>query len=230
LGEKPTHPDLLDDLAVRFMDHGWSWKWLQREIVLSSTYGQSSNTESKKLSIDPENQLLGRMPRRRLSVESYRDAILSVSGHLNSAIGGNSMQPDKPNESRRTLYSHISRMNLNPMLARFDFPDPNAHSAMRFETTTPLQKLFLLNSEFMVFQADTLATRLKNYGGSTRSKIERAYKLLFSRDPSEVEISLAKEFLEHTNVDVSSRRNDNAAAWPQYAQALLISNEMFMVD
>jgi len=116
------------------------------------------------------------------------------------------------------------------MLARFDFPDPNAHSAMRFETTTPLQKLFLLNSEFMVFQADTLATRLKNYGGSTRSKIERAYKLLFSRDPSEVEISLAKEFLEHTNVDVSSRRNDNAATWPQYAQALLISNEMFMVD
>lgn len=230
LGEKPTHPDLLDDLAVRFMDHGWSWKWLQREIVLSSTYGQSSNIESKKLSIDPDNRLLSRMPRRRLSVEAYRDAILSVSGHLNSAIGGNSMQPDKPDESRRTLYSQISRMNLNPMLARFDFPDPNAHSAMRFETTTPLQKLFLLNSEFMVFQANTLATRLKQYGGSTHSKIERAYKLVFSRDPSATEISLAEEFLEHANVKVGSRENDNSAAWAQYAQALLISNEMFMVD
>jgi hypothetical protein len=228
LGEQPTHPDLLDDLSVRFMNHGWSWKWLQREIVLSSTYSQSSHIDPDKLAFDPENRLLSRMPRRRLSVESYRDAILSVTGRLNSTIGGHSMQPDKPNEGRRTLYSQISRMNLNPMLARFDFPDPNAHSAVRFETTTPLQKLFLLNSEFMVFQANTLATRLKQYGGSTRSKVEYAYQLLFSRDADEMEVSLAEEFLdqEKTNEDTQ----ENPDAWPQYAQALLISNEMFMVD
>ena len=99
-----------------------------------------------KTRVDPDNRLLSRMPRRRLSVESYRDAILSAAGRLESSVGGRSIQPDKPEENRRTLYSQISRMNLNPMLARFDFPDPNAHSATRFETTTPLQKLFLLNS------------------------------------------------------------------------------------
>ncbi len=228
LGEQPTHPDLLDDLAVRFMNHGWSWKWLQREIVLSSTYGQSSHIDPKKLVLDPENRLLSRMPRRRLSVEAYRDAILSVSGRLNSTIGGHSMHPDKPDEGRRTLYSQISRMNLNPLLARFDFPDPNAHSAVRFETTTPLQKLFLLNSEFMVFQANRLATRLKQYGGSTRSKIEHAYQLLFSRDADEIEVSLAEQFLNQDKTNKETQTDPDA--WPQYVQALLISNEMFMVD
>ena len=119
-------------------------------------------------------------------------------------------------------------MNLNPMLARFDFPDPNAHSAMRFETTTPLQKLFLLNSEFMVFQADTLAKRLEKHGGSTRSKIEHAYQLLFSRVANTIEVSLAEKFLGEGKSNKSTREDPNA--WPQYAQALLISNEMFMVD
>ncbi|MAI73587.1 MAG: hypothetical protein CMM01_22175 [Rhodopirellula sp.] len=228
LGEQPTHPDLLDDLAVRFMKHGWSWKWLQREIVLSSTYGQSSHIDPAKIALDPENRLLSRMPRRRLSVEAYRDAILSVTGRLNSTIGGHSIQPDEPNEGRRTLYSEISRMNLNPMLARFDFPDPNAHSAKRFETTTPLQKLFLLNSKFMVFQANALATRLKQYGGSTRSKIEHAYQLLFSRNADTIEVSLAEQFLGREKI--TKDKQGNPDAWPQYAQALLISNEMFMVD
>ena len=228
LGEQPTHPDLLDDLAVRFMNHGWSWKWLQREMVLSSTYGQSSHIDPTKLALDPENQLLSRMPRRRLSVEAYRDAILSVTGQLNSTIGGRSIQPDQADEGRRTLYSEISRMNLNPMLARFDFPDPNAHSATRFETTTPLQKLFLLNSEFMVFQANALATRLRHYGGSDRSKIEHAYQLLFSRKADALEVSLAEQFMSHEKTKKDTR--ENADAWAQYAQALLISNEMFMVD
>ena len=228
LGEQPTHPDLLDDLAVRFMNHGWSWKWLQREMVLSSTYGQSSHIDPTKLALDPENQLLSRMPRRRLSVEAYRDAILSVTGQLNSTIGGRSIQPDQADEGRRTLYSEISRMNLNPMLARFDYPDPNAHSATRFETTTPLQKLFLLNSEFMVFQANALATRLRHYGGSDRSKIEHAYQLLFSRKADALEVSLAEQFMSHEKTKEDTR--ENADAWAQYAQALLISNEMFMVD
>ena len=119
-------------------------------------------------------------------------------------------------------------MNLNPMLARFDFPDPNAHSAKRFETTTPLQKLFLLNSKFMVFQANALATRLKQYGGSTRSKIEHAYQLLFSRNADTIEVSLAEQFLGREKI--TKDKQGNPDAWPQYAQALLISNEMFMVD
>ncbi len=94
LGDTPSHPELLDDLAVRFMDNGWSLKWLQREIVLSSTYGQSSDVDPKKSNVDPENRLLWRIPRRRLSVEAYRDAVLFVSGRLEQGIGGQSLQPD----------------------------------------------------------------------------------------------------------------------------------------
>ncbi|MGI9471780.1 MAG: PSD1 and planctomycete cytochrome C domain-containing protein [Rubripirellula sp.] len=220
LGDPPSHPDLLDDLAVRFMDQGWSLKWLQREIVLSSAYGQASTLDEAKSQVDPDNRLRWRMPRRRLSVEAYRDAVLAVSGQLSSSIGGPSVQPDLPDTRRRTLYSEISRMDLNPMLAQFDFPDPNAHSAKRFETTTPLQKLFLLNSPFLVYQADTLAARLNQHGGSHRSRIEQAYRLLFSRFPTRGEIELGEAFLESNQPDV----------WSQYAQTLLISNEMFMVD
>jgi hypothetical protein len=111
-------------------------------------------------------------------------------------------------------------MDLNPMLARFDFPDPNNHSAGRFETTTPLQKLFLLNSPFLVRHSDALAERLAEQGGSHRSRIVHAYWLLYGRPPNDREISLGEAFVQA----------GDAATWSQYAQTLLISNEMFMVD
>ncbi|MEM1069822.1 MAG: PSD1 and planctomycete cytochrome C domain-containing protein [Planctomycetota bacterium] len=220
LGSEPSHPQLLDDLARRFMDNDWSLKWLHREIALSSAYGQSSDVRPNPVAVDPENRFLWRVPRRRLSVEAYRDAILSVAGRLDQQVGGPSLQPDEPSSSRRTVYSEISRMDLNPMLARFDFPDPNNHSAGRFETTTPLQKLFLLNSPFLVHQADSLASRLKTYGGSYRSRIEFAYRLLYGRMPTEREMQLGESFVA----------SGEATAWSQYAQTLLISNEMFLVD
>ena len=180
LGERPSHPELLDDLSVRFMQNGWSLKWLQREIVLSSTYQRSSQVDPVMAKSDPENRFYWRMLRRRLSVESYRDAVLLVTDHLDSTIGGKSIQPDDADASRRTLYSEVSRMDLNPMLARFDFPDPNAHSAKRVETNTPLQKLFLLNSPFLVQRADELAKRMQQFPGSHRSKIEHLYEQLYS--------------------------------------------------
>lgn len=220
LGDPPSHPELLDDLAVRFMENEWSLKWLQREIVLSSTYQQSSDIDVQKMQLDPENRLVWRIPRRRLSAEAYRDALLLVSGRLEQGIGGPSVQPDEPASRRRTVYSEVSRMDLNPMLASFDFPDPNAHSAKRFQTTTPLQKLFMLNSPFMVEQADALAERLADHGGSHHSKIDYAYQLLLSRQPTSSELELGEAFVASGTPEV----------WSQYAQALLISNEMFMVD
>jgi hypothetical protein len=220
LGSTPSHPRLLDDLAVRFMDHDWSLKWLQREIALSATYAQSSDVDPDKDAVDPANHQIWRMPRRRLGVEAYRDALLFVSGRLDQRVGGQSIQPDNPESRRRTLYSEVSRMDLNPLLARFDFPDPNAHSAKRFETTTPLQKLFLLNSPFLVRQADALTERLAQHGGSQRSRIELAYELLWGRKPDERELALGEAFVGQKHPGV----------WSQYAQALLISNEMFMVD
>ncbi len=160
------------------------------------------------------------MPRRRLSVESYRDAVLAVAGRLDSTVGGQSIQPDDAGQRRRTLYSEVSRMDLNPLLARFDFPDPNAHSAKRVETTTPLQKLFLLNSPFLVQQSEALASRLDQRGGSYRSKIEAAYQWLYGREPSENEVHWGEEFVADGTPEI----------WSQYVQMLLIGNEMFMID
>jgi hypothetical protein len=227
LGERPTHPELLDDLAVRFMDAGWSLKWLQREIVLSAAYGQSSRADARRSGTDPENRLLGRMNRRRLSVEAWRDSVLSATGRLDSAIGGKSMDPADPKERRRTIYSRVSRLSLNPLLALFDFPDPNIHADHRVETTTPLQKLFVMNDPFMVRQSEALAERLSaETAGDSRSSdegfVRRAYLLLYHRPVAEAELQLGLDFLQ-SGGDPRVRRG-------QYAQVLLASNEMLFID
>ena len=220
LGSRPTHPLLLDDLAVRFMKSGWSIKWLQREIVLSAAYGQSSEIDPHKSEIDPDNRLRWRMPRRRLSLEAYRDAILTASGGLDSSVGGPSIDPEDLSTARRTVYSKVSRLDLSPMLARFDFPDPNAHSPGRHETTTPLQKLFLLNSPFLIHHASEFSQRVRASSATDEERIRFAYRLLFARAPNDQELELAKNYV----VDQSVER------WNGLAQALLISNEMFMLD
>ncbi|MEK6233373.1 MAG: DUF1549 and DUF1553 domain-containing protein, partial [Planctomycetales bacterium] len=223
LGDRPTHPELLDDLAARFMDSGWSLKKLQREMILSATYRQGSRNDSS-LAADPANRLLGRMNRRRLSVEAWRDAILSAAGRLKQEVGGKPIDPSDPKEQRRTVYSRVSRLDLNPMLALFDFPDPNAHSARRSLTTTPLQKLFVMNHPFMVQNADALAKRLaQESGDDPAARIRQAYLLLFGRAPTDQETQLATSFL-------SSETEDQDALWSQYAQVLLASNEFLMID
>lgn len=228
LGEKPTHPELLDDLAVRFMDNGWSLKWLEREIVLSATYQQSSRATDKQASADPENKLLGRMNRKRLDVEQWRDSLLAATGRLDESIGGKSIDPQNAEERRRTVYSNISRLDLNRMLAMFDFPDPNAHSARRSQTTTPLQKLFVLNSQFVVKQAQHLAARLQAEtegipNTDARIRIDRAYRLVFGRPATDTEIALGLSFVSQPGSDANS-------PWREYTQALLASNELLFVD
>jgi hypothetical protein len=224
LGQRPSHPELLDDLAVRFMQHGWSLKWLMREIALSSTYRQSSRIDAAKQAADPAIELLGRMPRRRLSIEAWRDALLAASGRLERKVGGPSIEPDDPDETRRTLYSRISRLELNRLLALFDFPDPNVHSERRSETITPLQKLFVLNSPFMLRQADAFVERLEREAGDGAAvKIRRAYAVLHGRAPSDAELELGLSF-----VDVPA--SDRMSRWSQYAQVLLASNEVLLLD
>jgi hypothetical protein len=224
LGERPSHPQLLDDLAVRFMESGWSLKWLQREIVLSASYGQESGVRSQESGRDSDNRLLGRMNRRRLSVEAWRDAILCASGQMDRAIGGRSLTPENPKEHRRSVYSAVSRLELNRMLALFDFPDPNGHADRRVETTTPLQKLFVLNSPFMLAQAAYLAERLAAAVAAPADwgRIDRAYRLLYARPASEKEIRLGLVFL--------AAGDDRPARWQQYAHALLAANEMLFLD
>jgi len=225
LGERPTHPELLDDLAVCFMDAGWSLKWLQREIVLSAAYGQSSLADGRLTNDDPENRLLGRMNRRRLGVEAWRDSVLAAAGHLDAAVGGLSIDPNDPRQHRRTVYGRISRLSLNPLLALFDFPDPNIHADRRVETTTPLQKLFVMNNPFMVRQAEALTDRLTAASGSSHSAdfefIQRAYQILYGRPAEAAEVRLGLEFLQAG--DANARRK-------QYAQVLLAANEMIYID
>lgn len=225
LGERPSHPELLDDLAVRFMANGWSLKALHRDIVLSATYRQASaGTPSPS---DPENRLLGRMARRRLSVEAWRDALLAVAGRLDAAVGGPSIDPLDPNATKRTVYSRVSRLELNRLLSLFDFPDPNVTADRRADTTTPLQKMFVLNSPFMTAQAEALARRLgRDVPGQgeevERRRIDRAYRLLYARPATEAETRMGVTFLTHGG--------KAAERWPRYAHVLLAANEMMYLD
>jgi len=220
LGELPSHPKLLDDLAVGFMNNGWSIKWLHRQIVLSSTYQRSSTRTAASVEIDPVNIWLWRVPRRRLSVEGWRDAVLAVTGQLAEQTGGPSMKPDDPTELRRTIYAEVSRFELNPILSLFDFPDPNAHSAGRLETNTPLQKLFLMNSDFITAHADVLVTDIEaSETTDVEQSVAAVFQRVFQRAPDEEELRAATEFLS---------ADDNNLAL--FAQALLISNEFWFVD
>jgi hypothetical protein len=223
LGEPPTHPELLDDLAVRFMENGWSLKWLHREIVLSAAYRQSSHIDAAKESVNPANRLLWRMNRKRLAIETWRDAILAVAGRLDPTVGGASINPADPEQTRRTVYSEISRLEVNRLLALFDFPDPNVHSAGRVETTTPLQKLFVLNSPFMIRQAQALVERLdREADTSPHARIDRAYQLLYGRAASDRELQLALAFV--------GDEESQGERWTQYVHALLAANELLVID
>ncbi|HTG42951.1 MAG TPA: DUF1549 and DUF1553 domain-containing protein, partial [Verrucomicrobiae bacterium] len=191
-GQPPSHPELLDDLAARFMENGWSVKGLVREMVLSSTYRQSS-LEAHGSTIDPENMLLWRMNRKRLSVEEWRDAVLFVTGDL-SDRGGKSLELDDAKNHRRTLYGRVSRLKLNDTLMQFDYPDANVHAEKRAVTTTPIQKLFVLNSAFVLKESAAFADDLRNER-KDEEKVVQAYRVLFGREPRPEEVSAGSAFL-----------------------------------
>jgi hypothetical protein len=235
-GQPPTHPALLDDLAHRFVEHGWSIKWLVRELVLSATYRQESRARAPEGThpaasaaalaedADPANEWLGRMNRRRLSVEQWRDTLLFLSGELDPQVTGPSLELDEPRNLRRTVYARISRLKLNDLLMQFDYPDANVHAEKRNTTTTAMQKLFALNSPFMLQRAKALAARLTHDDTLTDAlRIQRAYQHLFAREPSREETQLALDFLRKPARGELSR-------WQQYAQLLLTSNELLYVD
>ncbi len=223
-GAMPTHPELLDDLASRFMDEGWLVKNLVREIVLSATYGQSSTCDAAKLSRDPGNRFFSHVNRRRLAFEQWRDSVLAHSGALIESVGAKSANIDDPANSCRTVYAYVSRLKLADQLMRFDYPDANVHSEQRSITTTPMQKLFMLNSPFMLRNAAALAARLQAGAEDDATRIANAYQLLFAREPDDSERSLAANFL------LRSSSSPGTTRWEQYAQILLISNEMLYVD
>jgi hypothetical protein len=219
LGERPSHPELLDYLVAYLVEKRWSLKALHRTIMLSSTYKLSTEFTEKNFAMDPGNRLLWRANQRRLDVEALRDSILFVAGKLDLSPGDAApLRLTDSKNLKRTVYGFVSRRRLDGTLALFDFPNPNATSEGRISTDTPLQRLFFLNSDFILSVSETLALRIGNEGGMDPEKfIQMAYQLLFQRKPKDEELRLGKEFLKSSS---------NASA--QYAQVLLSSNEFLL--
>jgi mono/diheme cytochrome c family protein len=212
LGEKPSHPELLDWLAARFLADGWSFKKLHRLILLSATWRQSARhpaAETARLK-DPENRLLWRANVRRLEAEQIRDAIYAVSGELDLKAGGPGVTSDQP---RRTIYTRFLRNTCDPLLDVFDAPFWFQSASSRDTTTTPVQSLLLFNSQFMLQRARALAARLEKEGSMDEAAtVSRAYQLAFGRAPAPAELPAALRFLREQPARIDAERAGSARA------------------
>ena len=193
LGERPTHPELLEYLSRFFIDNGHSMKKLHRHMMLSAVYQSSAADHPASLAKDSGNRLYWRASRRRVTAEQLRDSVLFVSGTLENKIGGPSI-PLTPAATRRTVYGKVSRYKLDQFLQLFDFPAATISAEQRFSTNVPLQRLFFMNSEFMQQQAERLAQKVQDEPDN-RARVKKAYRLVFARDPNDAEVTMALEYL-----------------------------------
>jgi hypothetical protein len=232
-GARPTHPELLDWLACEFRDGGWRLKPLHRLILRSAAYQRSSRFDPKAAAIDADNRWLWRFSPRRLASEEVRDAVLVVSGQLNTRMGGpgyalfeaqtnagtlyRSVDRDGPEFQRRGIYRTVVRGAENPLLATLDCPDSSTTTPTRGVTTTPLQALALWNDLFLHRQAHAFAERLEREAPEPRSRIDRAYQLTFGRPATAPESDRALEFI--------TRRD-----WATLCHVLYNANEFLWID
>jgi mono/diheme cytochrome c family protein len=217
MGERPTHPELLDYLASRFIEAGWSVKAIHREIMLSAAYQASSQLVTSNADLDPGNRLFWRANVRRLDAESLRDSILAVAGTLDLTHGGKPI-PLVAANSRRTIYGFVSRRKTDPALSLFDFPNPNGTSEKRTVTITPPQQLFFLNGEFVAKHARQIAAAAPS-GAKPEELVTHLYRTVFGRSPAPSDLRLGVDYLGS---------GDSRLAL--YAQALLSSNEFYFVN
>jgi hypothetical protein len=229
-GQKPTHPELLDYLATNFVNKGWSVKQLHRDILLSSTYRQSSDERADVAKVDPENKLLAVYPRKRLEAEEIRDSLLYASGLLVDKVGGPSVFPpilksgdvgksqdfagnrawsvseDKEDWYRRSIYVFTRRSFPYPITQSFDPANPNNPHHKRDVTTTPLQALTLFNSEIVFDWTQALAGRVINEAGPNEdAQLNRVYEILFARQPSKTERVALKQFLADEQIAIRQK-------------------------
>jgi len=196
VGERPSHPRLLDYLAGRFVKEGWSVKKLVRCLVLTRTYRMASSQRADATAVDPDNRLLHRQPLRRLEAEAIRDAMLSVSGRLDRTLYGRSIHPhrfkERPSrrlfcgpldgDGRRSIYTKVTLTEEPPFLAVFNLPEPKEARGRRDRTNVPAQALTLLNDPFVLRQAEAWAARIVAEGDlSVSSRIERMFLLALGR-------------------------------------------------
>jgi mono/diheme cytochrome c family protein len=192
-GERPTDPELLEYLASEFVKDGMSIKKLQREIMLSAVYQLSTADNKEASEKDSGDRLYWRASRKRMDAEELRDSILDVAGDLDDSVGGPSKDLT-PDFHRRTVYGRVSRYKLDAYLQLFDFPPPNISAEKRFTTTVPLQRLFLMNSDFVQLEAETLYKRVAAEPDN-RARIRKLYNIVYGRDPKETEIQIGLEYL-----------------------------------
>jgi hypothetical protein len=250
LGDRPSHPELLDWLARRFMESGWSTKQLHRMILSSSVYQMASSHPRDELaaSVDPENRLLWKFRLQRLESEQIRDAILATSGRLDESMGDKtvplrnrqfvfnhtSVDHTKYDSLRRAAYLPVIRNNLYTLFEQFDFPDPTMPTGNRKATTVAPQALLLMNSELVMESADELAKQLLSISSSDSSRIERAYAQVVARPPTEAETNRALRFIDELAAEgrTNSQEVDPTAlrrAWSLFCQSLFASNEFIYV-
>ncbi|HEV3384411.1 MAG TPA: DUF1549 and DUF1553 domain-containing protein, partial [Gemmata sp.] len=254
-GQPPTHPELLDYLAITFMQEGWSVKKLIKRVVMSHTYQLDSKFDAANNEVDPDNALLWRMSPRRLDAESLRDSMLAVSGQLDTTPstgsvvakagegpaagfgGGAAYRPgagiqqaiNDPRNNHRSVFLPIVRDNLPEALALFDAPDPSLIAADRPTTTVPSQGLFLMNNPFVIRSAEASADKLLKTTSTDTERIRSAYLDFYGRPPSDKELTNAEKFLKQYSASLAKDRTpvgrQQRDTWAAFCQALFASAE-----
>lgn len=223
-GDAPTHPELLDYLASRFMNEGWSVKKLQRAIMLSSVYQQASDLRADAAQVDPENRLLWHMNRRRLDFESMRDSLLAVAGQLDGTMGGRPVElTTAPYAKRRAVYGLVDRQNLPGIFHTFDFATPDQTSPQRHVTTVPQQALFMMNNPFVIQQAQALVAKPEfQQQQAYEAQIQELYQRVYARKATNLEVDSGLRFVMNAITNPHPRESLQSAwqyGWGGYNEA-----------
>jgi len=246
-GQPPSHPELLDWLAVAFVEDGWSVKKMIRQLVLSRSYQLSTRYDPANHEADPDNVLVWRMSKRRLPAEAIRDAMLAVSGQLEkkppvgsivTVVGEGFANPVRfrmagyeTTDRHRSVYMPIVRDMLPEALAVFDFPDPTTVIGERPVTTVPAQALYLMNNPFVLRQSEAAAEALLAWEGTDEERLTRAYRRFFSRAATPREVDRAMEFLgRYVKAQKGLPRQARRAAWAALCQAFFASADFLYLN
>ena len=241
-GSPPSHPELLDWLAMQFVRSGWSAKQVARRIVHSSAYRQASAADERRLKLDPDARRLSRFPVRRLDAEAIRDALLAAAGDLDDRMygpyiatsrtgSGETIVPeDNPGSRRRSIYLQQKRTQIHSLLQAFDAPSIVFNSTRRPRSTMPLQSLSLLNSDFVIARATRLTGRLQTDSASDSARIQKLFLLATGRAPTDDDISASTKFLQKQTHEYQGQPDPAARAWTDLSQLLLIGNAALYVD
>ena len=247
LGERPTHPELLDWLAAEFVSSNWSVKHLHRLIVTSAAYRMSTHLDPAAFRLDPDNRWLSHFNRRRLDAEEIRDGMLATAGVLDRTTGGSllttarreyvnstaSRHYEGYSLTRRSVYLPVVRSGVYDVLQTLDFPDPSAPNGQRAATTIPTQALLMLNSKLADAAAEAFAKSVLAAPGDDSDRAREAYRRAFARSPTAPELDKVTQYIQKSidaadpKMTTEARRS---AAWRGLCRVLLASNEFVFVE